>query len=190
MSHNIYSQVWFVRGYTFIELLVIMIVLSILVAYGTKFIGLTTTGADRMVTIIDMRNIANALDVIKNTNTIPNIQQSGVIADLNGLQTLITFPEKNRFDEDYHYTLTPTIKVSSTIGQDSHPLGFLAVDVVSRANSSDLTVHYRAKIHQKKLVRLAWIKQFYYNDINNTASLTLRQTNQGAFVANNVLGDF
>ncbi len=187
-------------GVTFIEVLIIMIILSILIAAGSRFTGQAFDGARTKASIVEMRNIANILSIltIRGTDSIHNFSDSGSISTLNSMlnatQHIMTLPISNSFGDSYpyYYSLTPTIVVSSTFPiVGLHPLGFSENSIIEGSTSTVLRVYFRSKIRQKKYPRLAWVKQFYYNDGNGEdATLTFKQQNGMGFEANNFLGNF
>ena len=179
------------KGYTFIEILVIMLITSILVASGSRLFLNAFDGADIQTSIIEMRRMANSFSILINrgTDTIVNFPNSGKVSALNASQTIFKYPENNKFDNDYYFSLTPTIMVSSTFPiANIHPVGFSDDNVSNGSTSTILTVQYRTEVKQRQYHRLDWVKRFYYSQ--NDGTLIDRQTNQNGFEATNFLGDF
>ncbi len=180
------------QGFTFVELLLIVILLSILASIGTHYLFKTIDNAKIEASLNEMRNIANSLDIFKKrgTDTIISFPVSGTIADINLSQTtntIIILPETNKFDYAYHYNLSPTIIVSTNIPMTNIlPIGISTNDVATATNATTITIHYRSKIINTTNNRLNWVRRFFY-DNTNIVDLENRQRNTGNFASPTVI---
>lgn len=142
-----------INGFTFVELLIIMIILSILAAIGVSFSGRAFDSAYIKKDITQMRNMANILSVFKNMGF--DNSTSNNFSYLNSTQSIITFPATNNFGYPYQYILSPTIKVETFFPFTLKPIGVLSSDVMPVTGGTSITIHYRARITQ--------IKNLYYS---------------------------
>lgn len=165
-------------GLTMIELLVGMVIIAILATLGSRaYYGVQET-ARLSATIDEMKNIVELVAKLENRlggqiggawDATPTFPVAGTIRELNASQTFINLPDNNKFSSkgvieyDYFFTITPTIKVSTTIPlADISPPGFISSAVNSGATSTILTVYPRPKIIRKTLHRRKWVDNFYY----------------------------
>lgn len=180
-------------GFTLIELLIVMILIGILAGKGAQIISSVSDAANTRVSIIEMRNIANTLQILVDGDIVISDTDDN-IAKLNTIQTLFKLPQKNNFGKDYKYTfsgVSKTITIRSIVNAANiKPIGVLSEDVVLQPDgkTSNITIHYKSRSNQTHFGSRGWLKRWYY-DANNT-NLANRQTNQGDFTASYLLGNF
>jgi prepilin-type N-terminal cleavage/methylation domain-containing protein len=192
------------KGFTIIELLVIMIIIAILATLGSKaFTGMQST-ARLQATIDEMRNMVNVLATIEEKlggkvggkwDITPSFPDNGIIKQLNASMTFTSLPEENPFSDsaeilEYTYSISPTVKLSTIVPLDDvSPNGFLSADAdsVSLSTGTKLTVYPRYNPNKKVNKRSQWVKKFYYEQ-------TYRELKQkqasGTFLANYLLGKY
>ncbi len=178
------------QGFTFIEVLVIMVLLTIITGFGVSYTFRAIDSVKVGATVNEMRNIAYSLDVFKKrgTDTIINFSISGTIAELNLSQAttaIMILPPTNKFDYAYHYSLTPTIRVSTNVPvANINPFG--ANDIESATNATTITVYYRSKVANVKNYRLNWVRRFFYEN-DDLQDLVNRQRNLANFASPTVI---
>jgi prepilin-type N-terminal cleavage/methylation domain-containing protein len=188
-------------GFTMLELMVILIIVSILATLGSRaFVAIQET-ARLQATVDEMRNMVGVLATIEEKlggpvggswDITPTFPTSGTIKQLNASMTFTALPEDNPFSDsaesfDYEYNIKP-IRLSTTVPLDGiSPNGFLSSDIVNNATNTKLTVYPRYKPNKKINKRGKWVKDFYYGQTYK--ELETKQES-GTFLENYLLGKY
>ena len=165
------------NGFTFIEMMVIIILLSVIFVVGISYFSNIIDDAKIAATVDEMRNIANVLPVLQKV-LLTDSNRAVKITTINSLQTVVNPTAKNKFNNDYYVKVGSTLAVITSIPiTNINPIG--AHKVESSANATTITVYPRSKIGKVVSLRKAWIERFFLNksDVAN------RVTNQGSFSA-------